>query len=482
MVQVKHLGVRPYPEENESYAGYLLRIAKLNGFQGLKDFFGTIGIKPTMVKSVGRWSSDQLQDCFTRLSPYMARSPEILFSRFAQYSSIPWIYREKRMIQDLRLNHPRICPECIAEGRTFDWRWGLAHVSHCPNHYCQLIESCPSCEKPLDWKRELITGCSCGYIHQVKESEKHFAVSALEQKAWNSDLSHDELDSICQMIVKLSRPYDSFHQTSHGVPQEHGYSGLVKRSYQMIENTERQSQWIGSIESVRDGIRALGNRAVQLPIEGLDIIQPDHITSSPGPLMPEHKLFIKPSRSKSLSIKINEDLRFQVRSSDLASVMGIPSSEVQYLIDSKAIKPVNRTNIHRDQLFDLRALLSYRMSPSNDSDCLVIRPNSKELTKHLTSYGRLLAEVINHNIEDAFYQGYNFAEIRISQAGLSDWLSEELRSACQEPVPSYKAKAVLGCNDQALRELVTEGELHWIRYGTSFNYIDGRSFYRFLLS
>ena len=480
MVQVRKLGVRPYPEENESHAGYLLRLAKLNGFEGLKDFFGTIGVKPTMVKNVGRWSSDQLLDCFTKLSPYMHRSPETLFSGFAKYFSMPWVYREKRMIQDLRLNHPRICPECIAEGRSFDWRWGMAHVSHCPHHHCQLIESCPDCEKPLDWKRELITGCSCGYKHHASKPVSHAEVSELEQNVWQSALSSDELDSICEMIVKLSRPYDSFHQSCNAVSQEHGYSELVHRSYLMLENTDIQQEWIDSVEMVRDGLNDLGNKAVRLPVDGLNrIARSDSRTSTYAP-MHEYTLFVKPSRRNKTVIKSNEDIRYQVRASDLASVMGIPSAEIQHLIDGKVTKPANSTNVLRDQLFDLRTLLCLRTSTSSIDDYVRVSLGSKALTKHLTSYGRLLADVIKNKINGAFFEGYNFTEIRISPADLSNWLTKELNTACQEPVPAYKAKAVIGCSDQRLHALVAEGSFYWARCAGSMESVDGDSFLRYI--
>lgn len=221
---------------------------------------------------------------------------------------------------------------------------------------------------------------------------------------------------------------------------------------------------------------------MRLPVDGLNRITRNDSHASTYAPMHEYALFVKPSRRNKTVIKSDEDIRYQVRASDLASVMEIPSTEVQHLIDGKVIKPANSTNVLRDQLFDLRALLRLRTSPLNISDHVSVSPDSKAFTKHLTSYGRLLTDVIKNKINGACFEGYCFSGIRISPADLANWLAQELSTACQEPVPAYKAKAVIGCSDQKLRDLVSEGKLLWTGQSCSTEYIDGASLYRYIVS
>lgn len=66
---------------------------------------------------------------------------------------------------DLRfmtLGSPRVCPHCLTEGKGCQSTWDVAFVTVCPKHGCQLIAQCPSCDRPLTWKRRRLQQCDCG--------------------------------------------------------------------------------------------------------------------------------------------------------------------------------------------------------------------------------------------------------------------------------------------------------------------------------
>ncbi len=75
-----------------------------------------------------------------------------------------------------------VCPQCLQEGSYIRNYWEHTFVTACPQHGCQLLERCPSCEAWLDTEREHIHACACGYdlacAHSKPASKQQQWVSA----------------------------------------------------------------------------------------------------------------------------------------------------------------------------------------------------------------------------------------------------------------------------------------------------------------
>lgn len=135
------LGVRPYPESSESLLGYCVRLCKLNGLSGLRMLYELIEI-PSIGKNKSRSELDRSAVVMEKLAPVLGREISVLQDAFSAQSPA-WVYDEKRLIQDVRIEHPRICPKCISEKGFVDWRWGLAmgigpsfYMPRAPNPAC----------------------------------------------------------------------------------------------------------------------------------------------------------------------------------------------------------------------------------------------------------------------------------------------------------------------------------------------------------
>lgn len=63
----------------------------------------------------------------------------------------------------LNFSTPRICPLCITEHGYIKGYWDINLVTACPEHNCELIDTCPDCYKPLTWNRSSISKCNCGF-------------------------------------------------------------------------------------------------------------------------------------------------------------------------------------------------------------------------------------------------------------------------------------------------------------------------------
>lgn len=62
----------------------------------------------------------------------------------------------------LRLRKPALCPQCVADQGFIDAFWDLSAAVACPVHHCAVVRTCPTCARPLTWKRPALLTCQCG--------------------------------------------------------------------------------------------------------------------------------------------------------------------------------------------------------------------------------------------------------------------------------------------------------------------------------
>jgi|CEGE01.1.fsa_nt_gi hypothetical protein len=150
------LPIRPYPLQDESFAGYLLRIAYLNGWQSINGLASVIGLRPR--KTWSRLSELDLSDIASTLAPWLLRSASMLIQRFTPQISNPLVFDPSRYIYDFRVDTPRVCIHCMREEAALKFEWSLLLVQHCAKHQCELSQCCPSCHKPFDVESRLLEG------------------------------------------------------------------------------------------------------------------------------------------------------------------------------------------------------------------------------------------------------------------------------------------------------------------------------------
>lgn len=90
------------------------------------------------------------------------------------YLNSSWFMPLDTKRQHVRLRGQQVCPDCLASDPVPYYRrhWRLSFVTTCPVHQCLLLDSCPSCESPVDFRwacesrGELSDDdalCRCGY-------------------------------------------------------------------------------------------------------------------------------------------------------------------------------------------------------------------------------------------------------------------------------------------------------------------------------
>lgn len=103
---------------------------------------------------------------------------------------------------DLRLESPRICPECINQFGFIEAHFDLSVMIACPIHRKQLLSLCRRCNKSLSWYRPGLLECDCGA--SLREPQSIVA----------SQETLDVLDIVRRKVLRLSIP----NQYSSGIP------------------------------------------------------------------------------------------------------------------------------------------------------------------------------------------------------------------------------------------------------------------------
>jgi len=152
-------GVRPYPHPIESLNGYLIRLATWNGLQGISELTKVIEMNKPKFRNWGNWRNSDIASLEAALSKVLTREEDQVLAPIAAHLSLEWMYSKKRMVEQLSLDFPRICVQCLADSDIMDWRWELGTVALCHKHCTLLIDTCFKCNRPLEWKFGLLDGC-----------------------------------------------------------------------------------------------------------------------------------------------------------------------------------------------------------------------------------------------------------------------------------------------------------------------------------
>lgn len=153
-----------HPIEDESFLGFLIRLAEVNHYE-----------RPGILNQIAQSHKYISQ-------PRIALTKEL---HLGQLSKMTGIDEEKiRMLtypdisdngmqnlfaghkvgrSAIKVSHAKICPKCLTEKPYMRKIWDLAAYTTCAIHNVRLINVCPSCNKKISWARGKVTECSCGF-------------------------------------------------------------------------------------------------------------------------------------------------------------------------------------------------------------------------------------------------------------------------------------------------------------------------------
>lgn len=130
-------------------------------------------------------------------------------------------------VRHLRLNNPRICPECILELGIIEAHFDLSVMIACPMHRTFLLSACPICQRSLRWYRPGLLECECG----AKFDSAKLSIAPTELI--------DLLDVVRRRVLRLRVP----ERYPSGIPaSELGRLGLHSLLFLIDVIGRRQSQ------------------------------------------------------------------------------------------------------------------------------------------------------------------------------------------------------------------------------------------------
>ena len=156
------LVLRAKPKEDESYLGFVLRLAEINSYD-----------TPYWLHSLLDASSPTFRMCsvaaIAKVSLRLANITrlDVKDLRPLFNYSVPGKYGVSFLGHTvppymLRHHRPRICPACLAQSGYCRKQWDFSAITSCPIHQTMLLENCPACGKPITWFRKSVSHCPCG--------------------------------------------------------------------------------------------------------------------------------------------------------------------------------------------------------------------------------------------------------------------------------------------------------------------------------
>lgn len=148
----------PSPFHTESLPGFVVRLAEANGYHHA-NYVTTILAEEWTSVPIASIDIHQVALAL-HLTDEQARWLDM--SRDADTKGFRRFRKMLLPAGAVSIRGAPVCPMCLAERGFCDAFWDLAQAIACPTHGVMLVEHCPRCHKPLNWKRGKVMECRCG--------------------------------------------------------------------------------------------------------------------------------------------------------------------------------------------------------------------------------------------------------------------------------------------------------------------------------
>jgi hypothetical protein len=157
----------PKPKPDESFTGYILRLAEENGYSSplwiinLAKFGDKLILPNYSFKSASFESFKLLANLSNSTIPELAK---ITYQPVGTPSYYFYLFFGMPVHRSfIQPGHPKICPECLREAAYCRRVWEFILMTVCPIHKCMLLDECPNCKLPIKWRRSSVSSCPCKF-------------------------------------------------------------------------------------------------------------------------------------------------------------------------------------------------------------------------------------------------------------------------------------------------------------------------------
>lgn len=163
---IEPLIVTPQPMLNESFKGYILRLAEANGYPSVHGMLKHVGMTEYEIRSS---------------IPNLEKLKLLVASQLNEFEFLTWqkTYSRHQLSFDqnipklyLHSQRPHLCPLCIMEHGYISTFSEIKYAVACPEHAVLTINQCPACGKGLSIFRPGLSICHCGYDFLKSEIQR----------------------------------------------------------------------------------------------------------------------------------------------------------------------------------------------------------------------------------------------------------------------------------------------------------------------
>lgn len=197
----RRLLVRPRPIDGESKTGYLIRVARANGYEQPRQMQKVLRTIDGLCAALGL----PVAEFSTLAGPYPSYWGANIF-----YGDL--------VVADFNHQLMRWCPLCLMESEHLRGPWILKLCCVCTVHSVPLHDCCPCCGEPQRLERSILAACGCGgklaAARVVPANEGVMRVCRVLQEAVAGQTAADGLPALSAAEwIRLTRYLGQFSET-----------------------------------------------------------------------------------------------------------------------------------------------------------------------------------------------------------------------------------------------------------------------------
>lgn len=167
LLESSMLPIHPRPQKDELLSSWLIRLSLSNGYCSHTFFKHVLGYdKEIWTRDIDRSAtkefiallSKETGQTIEQVNKLCLRSlVGYLFEELKENAKSHWILPLGIRHRIYTHNGMQCCPVCLREKVVyFRLHWRLSFYTICEKHHCLLIDHCPNCKKPIDFRRHAI--------------------------------------------------------------------------------------------------------------------------------------------------------------------------------------------------------------------------------------------------------------------------------------------------------------------------------------
>ncbi|WP_416308563.1 TniQ family protein [Neptunicella sp. SCSIO 80796] len=465
------LTVTPLPHLDESLLGYLLRLAKMNGLQTVKELINLCEIRN--IPAFPRTSAKSYARLLNGLSDATDIPVERLCNAFNTDHNAS-LFRSERYIRHIDVKSFQCCPLCMSENRYHRGAWNNVFSTYCNQHATLLIDSCPNCKHPYSWQCSQLRGCkNCG-----AEYEDYDVVSAPPlpfEQTLGSGSEYDPVlvGKLCSVLCHVLNHNDMMFTPICEFEMElKTRREVIHYAYQLLANPALRHKHCDAIE--RRGASHQTTPLLGWLAKLADTVVENNLISE----LPEfrHSLSYVSSHRADIARNGKVPLSRHVGISEAAFTLNIKEHEFRSLVGSQGVfLPITtgkrNDNIVIDRRVLLKAILKFNEFSATQNELVQDLVSIEWVIDHLLPLYRCeLAAVFQPLMQQKiamFRPGptHNWAQRLIQRSDAIRILDEAFQSQVDDNIHSDDFAAMVCLSPDVADQLVRWSPLTYSRWG-----------------